>query len=88
MQFYVSLQIRREDVDFYKYYDKGKLKELKHRMDHRQYPPRCKAKVIANSHNSFFTKSSKKITVQCICNAKCSYKGKISIPCTKIGMNV
>ena len=74
-------------MDFDKYYDNGKLEELKYRMDHRQYPPRCEAKVIANPQKSFFTKSSKKIKVRCICNAKCSYKGKISIPCNKIGMN-
>ena len=74
-------------MDFHKYYDNGNLGELKYKMDHGQYPPRCKAKIIAKD-SSFFTKSSKKIKVRCICNAKCSYKGKISIPCNKIGMTV
>ena len=71
-------------MDFYQYYD-NKLEELKNRMDQSQYPPRCKARVIAK-HINFFAKS-KRIIIECSCNAKCSYKGKISIPYTSNGMN-
>ena len=50
-------------------------------MDQKEYPPRCKATVVAK-HKNFFVKAHRKIIIQCICNANCSYKGKISIPCT------
>ena len=54
-------------------------------MDLKQYPPRCKARVVAK-HKRFFAKASRKIKIQCKCNTKQSYKGKISIPCSSNGM--
>ena len=78
---YVHSQIKQEDVDFHQYYSNGKLEELKNRMDRKEYPPRFKATVIAK-HKSFFAKAHRKIIIQSTCNAKFSYKGKISIPCT------
>ena len=74
-------QIEQGDVDFHQYYSNGKLEELKNRMDQKEYPPRCKATVVAK-HKNFFVKAHRKINVQCTCKANCSYKGKISIPCT------
>ena len=47
-------------------------------MDRKEYPPRCKATVVAKN-KSFFAKAHRKIIIQC---ANHSYKGKISIPCT------
>ena len=55
-------------------------------MDAKQYPPRCSAKIIAN-HISFFAKF-RRITVECSCNGKCSYKGKIYTSCMNNGMTV
>ena len=46
-------QIKQGDVDFHQYYSNGKLEELKNRMDRKEYPPRCKATVVAK-HKNFF----------------------------------
>ena len=78
--YYLS-QIKQGDVDFHQYYSNGKLEDLKYRMDQKQYPPRCKVTVVAK-HKNFFVKAHRKITIQCTCNTKYSYKGKVSIPCT------
>lgn len=78
-------QIRREDVDFHHYYgDDELLEDLKQRMDQKLYPPRCKARVVTNK--DFFAKS-RSIIFQVLCNAKCTYRGKITIPSHKNGMN-
>ena len=74
-------QIRQEDVDFHQYYRNRKLKELKKRMERKQYPPRCSTKVNATNKH-FFTKSQRSISFQITCNAKCVYRGKILIPCS------
>ena len=77
---YVRSQIKKEDVDFHQYYSNDELEILKYKMDQKQYPPRCEA-IVTAKHKNFFDKSSWKIIIQCMCNAKFSYKGKISIPC-------
>ena len=57
-------------------------------MDEKQYPPRCKARVIAK-HKNFFVKPSRKIKVRCTCKEKCFYKRKMPIPYSSSnGMNV
>ena len=80
------LQIKKQDVDFYQYYySDDSLKELKQKMDWKQYPPRCKAKVTANC-NDFFIKSTRTINFQILCGTKCAIKGKIVIPSSNNGM--
>lgn len=83
----ISLQIKREDVDFHQYYSNGRQEELKDRMDKKLYPPRCKARVKANN-KSFFITSMKKISIQVTCKAKCIDGGNIDIPCIKNGMDI
>ena len=73
-------QIKQKDVDFHQYYSNSKLDELKYRMDQKEYPPRCKATVIAK-HKNFFVKAHRKIVIRCTCNTS-SYEGTIFIPCT------
>ena len=77
-------QIKQEDVDFHQYYNNYNVEELKQRMDDKQYPPRCKARIKAKSEY-FFTVSGKIMNYQVTCNTKCTNKGKIVIPCN-IGM--
>lgn len=81
---FLSSQIKQEEVDFHQYYSNGKLAELKYRMGQKQYPPRCRVKVVANDAK-FFAKS-KKIKFQCTSNLTYSYEGTIHIPHTTRGM--
>lgn len=84
LQLYNISQVRQEDVDFHQYYTKGRLEDLKFRMDQKLYPPRRKARVQAK-HACFF-ESSRSLDFRLVCGKKCINAGKIIIPSSNNGM--